>query len=97
MYHETKIPKPGVCEPLLILSGSLLTGDSQQNEPDYNFVLPHRDPFQCSVGALAILLHYMFDQESLCSHVDGWDWSCSLSWRKVACFMYCMECSITSQ
>jgi hypothetical protein len=22
MYHETKIPKPGVCEPLLVLSGS---------------------------------------------------------------------------
>ena len=52
----------------------------QKQEPDYNFVLPHWDPLHCPVVALAILLHYVFDQEDLVSKVEGWDWSCASSW-----------------
>ena len=85
MYHESKVPKPGVRLRWLLFSPhcshSLET--MQQNEPDYNFIIPHRDPLRCSVGALAIHLHYMFDQEGLCSRVEGWNWSQASSWRKV--------------
>ena len=52
----------------------------QKREPDYNFVLPHHDPLQCSIGALAILLHFVFDQEDLCAKTPGWDWSCPSTW-----------------
>ncbi|KAH8981783.1 hypothetical protein EDB86DRAFT_2769787, partial [Lactarius hatsudake] len=54
-----------------------------KREPDYNFVLPHREPLRCSIGALAILLHFVFDQEGLCAKIPGWDWSCPSTWRKV--------------
>ncbi|KAH8997105.1 hypothetical protein EDB86DRAFT_2803614, partial [Lactarius hatsudake] len=54
-----------------------------KQEPDYNFVLPHRDPLRCPIVALAIFLHYVFDQEDLISKVAGWDWSCAASWRKI--------------
>lgn len=59
-----------------------------KQEPDYNFVLPHRDPLRCPVVALAIFLHYVFDQEDLVSKVPGWDWSCAVSWQKVG-FDFC--------
>ncbi|KAN0126223.1 hypothetical protein V8E53_015268 [Lactarius tabidus] len=65
LYHETKVPKPGKCE------------------PDYNFVLPHCEPLQCSIGALAILLHFVFDQEGLVAKTPGWDWSCPSTWRMI--------------
>ncbi|KAG1778557.1 hypothetical protein EV702DRAFT_1196072 [Suillus placidus] len=54
-----------------------------KQEPDYNFVLLHKDLLKCPVGALAISLHYQFDQEGLMSKVDGWDWSWSATWREV--------------
>jgi hypothetical protein len=82
MYHETKVAKPGVrwmTAPVNVVANSVL----RKQEPDYNFVLPNHDPLHCPVGALAILLHYMFDQENLVSHVDGWDWSHASTWRKV--------------
>ena len=56
----------------------------QKREPDYNFVLPHREPLRCSIGALAILLHFVFDQEDLCAKTPGWDWSSPSTWRKVS-------------
>jgi hypothetical protein len=56
----------------------------QRQEPDYNFVLLNRDPLQCPVGALTILLHYMFDQEELMSCIEGWDWSRAALWRQVS-------------
>jgi hypothetical protein len=46
-------------------------------------VLPHKDPLKCPIGALAILLHYEFDQEGLMDKVEGWDWSRSATWREV--------------
>jgi hypothetical protein len=55
----------------------------QKQEPDYNFALPHRNPLRCPVGALAIQLHFMFDQEGLISRVEDWDWSRPSTWRKV--------------
>jgi hypothetical protein len=55
----------------------------QKNEPSYNFVAPHRNPLRCSVGALAIMLHFMFDQGDLISRVPGWDWGNASSWRQV--------------
>ncbi|KAG2142292.1 uncharacterized protein EDB93DRAFT_1252350 [Suillus bovinus] len=54
-----------------------------KQEPDYSFMLPHKDPLKCPIGALAISLHYQFDQEGLMSKVDGWDWSQSSTWREV--------------
>ncbi|KAF8467011.1 hypothetical protein DFH94DRAFT_616994, partial [Russula ochroleuca] len=53
-------------------------------EPDYNFVLPHRDPLHCPVGALAILLYFMFDQGGLMAKFPEWDWSKSVTWRKAS-------------
>jgi len=56
----------------------------KQNEPDYNFVrLPHRKPMRSPVAALAIQLHYMFDQDGICSHLGDWNWSQPSSWQKV--------------
>lgn len=46
-------------------------------------MLPHKDPLRCPVGALAIFLHYQFDQEGLMEKIGSWDWSRSLSWREV--------------
>ncbi|KAI9446918.1 hypothetical protein BJY52DRAFT_1193826 [Lactarius psammicola] len=54
-----------------------------KREPEYNFVLPHREPLRCSIGALAILLHFVFDQEGLCAKTPGWDWSCPSTWRMI--------------
>ncbi|KAG1875912.1 hypothetical protein C8R48DRAFT_768767 [Suillus tomentosus] len=54
-----------------------------KQEPDYNFVLPHKDPLKCPIGGPAISLHYQFDQEGLMSKVHGWDWSRSSTWREV--------------
>ncbi|KAH8995285.1 hypothetical protein EDB86DRAFT_3077787 [Lactarius hatsudake] len=59
------------------------TAKPGKQEPDYNFVLPHRDPLRCPIVALAIFLHYVFDQEDLVSKVAGWDWSCAALWRKI--------------
>lgn len=55
----------------------------QKNEPTYNFVVPHRDPLRCPIGALAIMLHFMFDEKRLASQVAGWDWADASSWCKV--------------
>jgi hypothetical protein len=55
----------------------------QKTEPTYSYVLPHRNPLRCPVGALAILLHFMFDQEDLLSRLPEWDWEKSGSWRQV--------------
>ncbi|KAF8961564.1 hypothetical protein BDZ97DRAFT_1201735 [Flammula alnicola] len=59
------------------------TAQPGKTEPKYSFVLPHRDPLRCPVGALAILLHFMFDQEDLMSRVSPWDWENAATWRKV--------------
>ncbi|KZS99892.1 uncharacterized protein LAESUDRAFT_667384, partial [Laetiporus sulphureus 93-53] len=56
-------------------------------EPDYNFVLPHRDPLHCSIGALAILLHYIFDREKILEQVGGWNWSRASTWQKVQSYL----------
>lgn len=82
LYHDTKTAKPGVRASLSIWL-NILTELFQKSEPDYNFVLPHRDPLRCSLSALALQLHYMFDQENICDRADGWDWSRAASWRKV--------------
>ena len=47
-------------------------------------MLPNRDPLRCPVGALAVLLHYEFDQEELVMRTNGWDWSKAASWRQVS-------------
>ena len=60
-----------------------ILNSSQKQEPNYNFVLPHRNPLRCPIGALAILLHYVFDQEELISQVAEWDWSRASTWRQV--------------
>jgi hypothetical protein len=80
------VAKPGVCiyltRFLLLVHSPLLA--TQKQEPDYNFVLPHRDPLHCPVGALAILLYFMFDQGRLMAKFPEWDWSRSATWRKVS-------------
>lgn len=85
MFHETKIPKPGVCAIFFCRYKHLLvlTRMIQKTEPAYSYALPHSDPLKCPVGALAILLHYMFDQEKLVSRVAGWKWEDTTSWRQV--------------
>jgi hypothetical protein len=55
---------------------------AQKNEPTYNFG-PHYNPPKCSLGALAMMLHFVFDEKQLISRVPGWDWADTLSWRKV--------------
>jgi hypothetical protein len=52
-------------------------------EPKYSFILPHRNPLRCPVGAVAILLHFMFDQGKLASRIATWDWEDAATWRKV--------------
>jgi len=42
------------------------------------------------VGALAILLHFMFDQEGLLDRLPEWNWENSASWRQV-----CWLCNIS--
>ncbi|KAF8267002.1 hypothetical protein EI94DRAFT_1731730 [Lactarius quietus] len=59
------------------------TVNADKNEPTYNFVVPHRDPLRCAVGALAIMLHFMFDQGGLVGKTPGWDWANALTWRGV--------------
>jgi hypothetical protein len=59
---------------------------AQKQEPDYNFFLPHKDPLRCAVGALAIQLHYQFDQEGLAGKIKDWDWSQVSTWRNVSLF-----------
>ncbi|KAF8513082.1 hypothetical protein JB92DRAFT_3096623 [Gautieria morchelliformis] len=34
-----------------------------KQEPDYNFVLPHREPLRCPISSLALMLHYIFDDQ----------------------------------
>jgi hypothetical protein len=55
----------------------------QTQEPDYNFVLPHRNPLQCSIRALALLLHYIFDQQGILEKLGEWDWYQGSTWHKV--------------
>lgn len=55
----------------------------QKSEPKYSFVLPHRNPLRCPVGAVAILLHFMFDQGKLASRIPTWNWEDAATWRKV--------------
>jgi hypothetical protein len=83
LYHETKVPKPGVCDLFPKCDLTTVTASFQKREPDYNFVLPHCEPLQCSIGALAILLHFVFDQEGLVAKTPGWDWSCPSTWQMV--------------
>ncbi|KAN0129106.1 hypothetical protein V8E53_013102, partial [Lactarius tabidus] len=59
------------------------TANADKNEPTYNFVVPHCDPLHCPVGALAIMLHFMFDQGGLVSKIPGWDWAKASSWHGV--------------
>ena len=48
---------------------------------------------RCPVGALAILLHFMFDQEDLLGCLPEWDWENPASWRRVCrlCYFYATE------
>ena len=55
----------------------------QKSEPKYSFVLPHLNPLRCPVGAIAILLHFMFDQGMLASRIPTWNWEDAATWRKV--------------
>ncbi|PPQ83254.1 hypothetical protein CVT24_001164 [Panaeolus cyanescens] len=57
------------------------TAQPGKTEPVYSFALPHRDPLMCSVSALAILLHFMFDQKDLISRVPSWNWIDSTTWQ----------------
>jgi hypothetical protein len=85
MFHETKVAKPGVgLLPSLAVASHLLMFMSLQTlEPEYNFVLPHRDPLCCAVGAIALLLHYVFDHQGLLRKHPDWDWSRGSTWHKV--------------
>ncbi|KAF8582742.1 hypothetical protein K439DRAFT_1661640 [Ramaria rubella] len=53
-----------------------------KKEPDYNFVLPHREPLRCSVAGLALTLHYIFDDQHLLERLPDWDWTRASTWRK---------------
>ncbi|OBZ66313.1 hypothetical protein A0H81_13774 [Grifola frondosa] len=53
-----------------------------QTEPDYNCVLPNKDPLRCPIGALGLILYYIFDHENLISQIPEWDWSSAATWRK---------------
>ncbi|PPR03704.1 hypothetical protein CVT24_007425 [Panaeolus cyanescens] len=57
------------------------TAQPGKTEPVYSFALPHRDPLMCSVSALAILLHFMFDQKDLIGRVSNWNWMDSTTWQ----------------
>jgi hypothetical protein len=85
MFHETKVVKPGVgllpC--LKIVLHLLMFMSLQTSEPEYNFVLPHRDPLCCAVGALAVLLHYVFDHQDILRKQPDSDWSQISTWNKV--------------
>ncbi|KAH9008640.1 hypothetical protein EDB85DRAFT_1835586, partial [Lactarius pseudohatsudake] len=64
-------------------SAGMNRGIFGKNEPTYNFVVPHRDPLRCPVGALAIMFHFMFDQGDLVGKIPGWDWANASSWLRV--------------
>ncbi|PPR04719.1 hypothetical protein CVT24_011841 [Panaeolus cyanescens] len=57
------------------------TAQPGKTEPVYSFALPHRDPLMCSVSALAILLHFMFDQKDLIGCVSNWNWMEGTTWQ----------------
>ncbi|KAH8976548.1 hypothetical protein EDB92DRAFT_1960726 [Lactarius akahatsu] len=70
LYHETKIPKPGTgCHSIPELQARL------------QFRPPHHEPL---IGTLAVLLHFVFNQEALCAKIPGWDWSCPSTWHKLS-------------
>ncbi|KAH9000115.1 hypothetical protein EDB92DRAFT_1812540 [Lactarius akahatsu] len=64
-------------------SAGMNRGIFGKNEPTYNFVVPHRDPLRCPVGALVIMFHFMFDQGDLVGKIPGWDWANASSWCTV--------------
>lgn len=84
LFHETKVAQPGVLVYSFVAHVNLCSSVGQKSEPNYNCVLPHRDPLRCPIGALALLLWFIFDEEKLVSLVPDWDWSKASSWRKVA-------------
>ncbi|THH15033.1 hypothetical protein EUX98_g9527 [Antrodiella citrinella] len=52
--------------------------------PNYNFILPHKDPLRCAVSSLALLLWYVFDFSNLIGNVKTpWDWSLRSTWSQV--------------
>ena len=55
----------------------------QKLEPKYSFVLPYCNLLRCPVGAVAILLHFMFDQGKLASRIPTWNWEDAATWCKV--------------
>jgi hypothetical protein len=99
LFHETKTAQPGVT--IFLAVAQILLNMCyyflfiyfiQKTEPTYSYVLPHRIPLRCPVGALAILLHFMFDQENLLGRLPEWDWENSASWRRVcSCEIFTMR------
>lgn len=84
LFHESKVTKPGVSLPLFSHNRALTDGPRmQKSEPDYSFILPHRLPLRCAIGALTLMLWFIFDDRKLMSEAPGWDWSCASTWRKV--------------
>ena len=69
LFHETKTAQPGVSQMLTSICVSYFFIYLQKMEPKYSFVLPHRNPLRFPVGAVAILLHFMFDQGKLASRI----------------------------
>ena len=48
------------------------------------------------MGALALMLHFMFDQGGLVGKVPGWDWANASSWHEVCvdlgkCLFMCSQ------
>jgi len=88
MHHETKTAKPGVSKILCAIVSCfyIYTIYYQQTEPVYSYVLPHCDPLKCPVGALAILLYCIFDQEKIIQQVAEWNWEDPSSWGQVLSF-----------
>ena len=50
------------------------------------------------MGAIAILLHFMFDQGELVSRIPSWDWEDASTWRQVydACPNSLLSCVNTT-
>lgn len=68
---------------VLSMYHSTKTSKAGQKEPNYNFVLPHRNPLRCSIGSLALLCWYIFYHQRLLNVHSEWDWSRASTWRQV--------------
>lgn len=65
--------------------------DFLQRKIKHGGLIPHKEPLQCAIGSLALVLVFMFDEENLCAKVPGWKWNDYATFRDVSVKQSCYE------